>query len=171
MNGEVRRQRLLKLLVESDTPLSGAYLASRLEVSRQVIVQDIAVLRAGGHQILSTVKGYIVQKDAQVKRVVKVSHTDRQLRDELETIVDLGGVVLDVFVRHKVYGKIQADLNIRSRRDAEGFAGRIESGASQPLKHITSDFHYHTIGADSEQTLDLIEKALFERGYLVLTDK
>ena len=62
MNGEVRRQRLLKLLVESDTPLSGAYLASRLEVSRQVIVQDIAVLRAGGHQILSTVKDILSKK-------------------------------------------------------------------------------------------------------------
>ena len=99
-------------------------------------------------------------------RVVKTFHTDDEISDELNTIVDLGGIAVDVFVRHKVYGLLKAELNISSRRDVRKFMQEIKSGKSSPLKDVTSGYHYHTISADSEETLDLIEQELKEKGYL-----
>lgn len=167
MNGEKRRDRLLEILDRQQGPVSGAELSAQLGVSRQVIVQDIALLRAAGQEILSTTKGYVYGKPMQRTKVLKVSHTDEQMEEELNTVVDLGGTVIDVFVKHKVYGEIRAELNLRSRRDVTGFMERIKSGASQPLKHITSDFHYHTISAESEEVLALIEETLREKGFLL----
>lgn len=100
-------------------------------------------------------------------RIYKVSHTDEEMEDELNTIVDMGGKVIDVFINHKVYGRIRAELNIDSRRQVEEFLETIYSGKSSPLKNITSNYHYHTIEADSEKTFELIEKALKEKNYLV----
>ena len=92
--------------------------------------------------------------------------SDEDMEDELNTIVDLGGVALDVFVRHRVYGCLRAELNVSSRRDVKKFLEEIHSGKSTPLKDVTSGYHYHTISADSEDTLDLIEQELNNKGYL-----
>jgi transcriptional regulator of NAD metabolism len=89
------------------------------------------------------------------------------MEDELTTIVDIGGTVVDVFVWHKVYGKVQGDLGIDSRRRVEQFMEGIRSGKSSPLMNITSGYHYHTVRAADEATLDLVEQALAEKGYLV----
>lgn len=167
MQGSQRRQQLIDALRQSRTPLSGTALSQRFGVSRQVIVQDIAVLRAAGHEILSTHRGYVLHAPQSVTRVFKVLHSDAQIADELHTIVDLGGCVLDVYVRHRAYGQLTAPLSIRSRRNVSELLHAIESGASHPLKNVTSGYHYHTVEADSEQTLDLIEQALREKGYLV----
>ena len=59
--GGKRRDGILSLLEESDTPLSGTELAHRFKVSRQVIVQDIALLRAEDKKILSTYRGYVLE--------------------------------------------------------------------------------------------------------------
>ena len=56
MSAEVRRERIIGLLKASDLPLSGTELAKQCQISRQIIVQDIARLRASGYQILSTTK-------------------------------------------------------------------------------------------------------------------
>ena len=97
----------------------------------------------------------------------KMCNTDEQTEDELNTIVYYGGVVENDFVNHKVYGRVQVDLNIRTNRDVKEFIERIRSGKSTPLKNITSDYHYHTVSADSEETLDMIEQALQEKNYLI----
>ena len=99
-------------------------------------------------------------------RVFKVIHTDEQVRDELETIVDLGGTVEDVFIYHRVYGVIRGKLGLSSRRDIERYMEKISGGSSHLLKNTTSGYHYHTVTADNSQTLDLIQKALGEKGYL-----
>ena len=143
--------------------MSGALLAGKCEVSRQVIVQDIAALREEGYGIISTNRGYLLQ----VQRVFQVCHSDQQIEDELKLIVDLGGIVVDVFVRHEVYGRIWAELNVNSPRRAETFCREIREGKSSPLKNITSGVHFHTVSAASEETLDQIRQALAERGYLM----
>ena len=104
------------------------------------------------------------------RRVYKVQHTDDQLEDELCAIVDLGGLVKNVMINHRVYGHIEAELNVGSRRKVAEFMDDIHNGKSSPLKNITSDYHYHTVIADREETLDLIEDMLRERGYLVKAD-
>lgn len=166
MTGSERRQDLLKLLSETKLPISGTALAKQFSVSRQVIVQDMALLRAQGHDVLSTNRGYLIQTPLRVSRIFKVFHNSDQIADELCTIVDLGGTAQDVFVHHKIYGKIQAPLNIASRRDVQLFLGELQSGKSTPLKDVTSGYHYHTVTADSDDTLDLIQQELKTKGYL-----
>lgn len=171
MNGTQRRDKIMQLLTDSHAPLSGTHLAKELRVSRQVIVQDIALLRANGEDIVSTNRGYILMKSRLVSRVFKVHHTDDQVFDELSLIVDCGAQVKDVFVYHKVYGTVQANLNIRSREDVKKFIREIESGQSRLLKNVTSGYHYHTVTAENDQTLDLVQERLAEAGYLAkLTD-
>lgn len=171
MNGEQRRQAILTALKNEKSPLSGGHLAKKFQVSRQVIVQDIALLRAANYDIFSTNKGYLLNEMSGITKVFKVSHTDDQIEEELNTIVDLGGEIVDVFVYHKVYGKIQGSLFIQSRRNIKEFMEGIHSGKSSPLKNITSNYHYHTIKADSAETLHLIEHTLKEKGFLLPMDE
>lgn len=166
MNAVERRQEIVRLITTNDEPLSGSMLAKKLDVSRQVIVQDIALLKASGYEILSTNKGYVLNDSAAHTRVFKVHHTNDQTEDELTTIVDIGGTVVDVFVWHRVYGKIEAKLNVASRRNVKQCIDGLVSGKSSALMNITSGYHYHTVKADSEETLDLIEKALAKKNYL-----
>lgn len=166
MNGEERRQQILQILTESNVPVAGVALAKKLDVSRQVIVQDIALLRANGTAIFSTNKGYLIQESKEYTRVFKVFHSEKEVKEELSMIVDHGGRVKDVFVYHKVYGVLRADMDIRSRLDIDQYLEEISTGKSQLLMNVTSGYHYHTIEADSEERLDRIQEVLQERGFL-----
>ena len=167
MIADERRNIILNIISNSEKPISGSELADKLSVSRQIIVQDIALLKAAGHKIISTNKGYVLNDENSCQRVFKTYHTTEQTKDELTAIIDLGGTVVNVFVWHRVYGKVQANLNISSRRNVLQCIEGLESGKSKPLMNITSGYHYHTVKADSEETLDLIEKALDKLGFLV----
>ena len=160
MKGEERRTKLLDILSSSNSPVSGGTLSKKLEVSRQIIVQDISLLRANGATIFSTNKGYLLQEDRKYSRVFKVYHTDDQVEEELSTIVDAGGQIRDVFVYHKVYGVLKADMGIKSRRDIRAYMEEISTGKSSLLKNVTSGYHYHTIDAESEEILDAIQDVL-----------
>lgn len=163
-----RRKILLSMLQQSQAPISGSALGKQTGVSRQVVVQDVAILRTEGYPILSTTKGYYLDRTEQSGsvRILKVCHTDEQVEDELNSIVDLGGTVQNVMVNHRAYGKMTAALNIKSRRDVRVFVDNIRSGKSTPLLNVTSGYHFHTIGADSEAILDEIEEMLRRKGYL-----
>lgn len=161
-----RREQILKILKDSDKPVAGTDLAKRLHVSRQVIVQDMALIRANGMDVMSTNRGYVIHEGKGASRVFKVVHTDEQVEEELNLFVDLGGKVEDVFVYHKVYGVIKADMNIKSRLDVKKYMEGILSGNSTNLKNLTSNYHYHTITAEDEQTLNLIQEELNKRGFL-----
>lgn len=167
MTGEVRRSGIIEKIKKSGGPVAGGELARLYGVSRQVIVQDIALLRAAGYGILSTNRGYYMNEKPKASRIFKVSHTDEEIKEELYTIVDLGGVVADVFINHRVYGRIQAELGIHSRKKAAEFLDDINSGKSSPLKNITSNYHYHTILADTEADLDIIGEELQKKGFLI----
>lgn len=167
MHGEQRRELLLQMIQTTKVPISGTALAEKLGVSRQIVVQDIALIRAQGHQILSTNRGYKIEAPAKYSRVFKVSHTDEQIEEELNAIVDLGADVEDVYVNHKIYGRIHAPMNISSRRQVSLFLDDLRSGKSTPLKNITSSYHYHTISASSEEILTLVEQMLRDKGFLV----
>ena len=166
MSGQERREQIVHLLSTRDKALSGSFLASQLDVSRQVIVQDIALLRANGMNILSTNRGYILYQPKECSRVFKEHHSDAETEEELFLIVDYGGTVKDVFVYHRVYGTVRAEMNIRSRRDVSRFLEDIRSGKSSLLKNITSGYHYHTVTAASEEVLDQIQEMLQEKGFL-----
>ena len=153
MTGLERRAEMIEQIQRSAVPLSGKSLAETYGVSRQVIVQDIALIRAAGYHVISTNRGYVLEQPVHAVRVFKVNHTDEQLEEELCSIVDLGGCVENVMVNHRVYGQIEANLQVNSRRKAGEFMEDI--------------YHYHKVSADSEKTLDLIEKTLKEKGFLI----
>ena len=165
-----RRKAIVNLLSASKTPISGGELSKQFNVSRQIIVQDITVLKGLGYEIFSTHHGYVLQKSPLVERVFKLKHTTEQTEDELNSIVDLGGTVVDVFVWHKVYGKISATLNIFSRLHVKQFLEGVRTGKSTELMNITGGYHYHTVRAESESILDKIGEVLMKKGYIALGD-
>lgn len=171
IHGENRRTQILQLLQAQGAPLSGTALAKTFGVSRQVIVQDIALMRAENHPILSTNKGYLYrqagQESCQPKRVFYIKHATDQVLEEFLTVTELGGKVLDVAVEHELYGYIQVDLLIETPQDAREFARKLDNCRDNPLKVLTDDCHYHTVTAPSEKLLDLIERELAEKGFLL----
>lgn len=168
MNAEHRRQKIMELLQQAEAPLSGSALARTLGVSRQIVVQDMALLRARtGVEVISTYQGYVLmQKPVSCSRVFKVRHSADRTQEELQEIVDLSGKVEDVFVYHRVYGVVRGQLGIASRKDVRAFMQRLAESSSAPLMQITDDFHYHTVTAEDEQTLDMIEARLRELKFL-----
>ena len=166
MSGEERRGKIIQALKNSDKAVSATTLAKEFDVSRQVIVQDVALLRANGKNIFSTNQGYLIQEDEETTRVFKVQHEDDEVEKELTTIVDLGGTVEDVFVYHKVYGVLRAEMNIKSRMDIRNYMEEIRSEKSSLLKNVTSGYHYHTVRAERVEILDMIQEELQKKGLL-----
>jgi len=169
LDNGTRRKRIKEIIDHRTEPISGSDLARDLNVSRQVIVQDIAFLRASGESILSTGRGYLpggISHDG-FSRVVYVRHNAEEIQDELYTIVDFGGRIQDVFVIHPVYGKISAELSVRNRKDADRFLEDIHNNKTKPLLELTGAVHAHTITAESQDVLDAIVDALKSRGYIL----
>ena len=125
-------------------------------------------MRAVDKNIISTNKGYMFFEphEAMCRRIFMVKHTDEQMRDELNSIVDNGGQVLDVIIEHDVYGPITVDLQLSTRHDVDEFMERI-MGNARPLKYLNDGVHYHTVEAESEKALDRIENVLKQKGYLI----
>lgn len=167
MRADERRKEIAAYMMSEQKAISGGQLSGQFGVSRQIIVQDISALKAAGYDIISTHSGYIMQSTPLVERVFKVFHTKEQTEDELNTIVDFGGTVSDVFVWHKVYGRVSAKLNISSRHHISLFLEGVRTGKSSELMNITGGYHYHTVSADSEEILDKIETALKSSNYIV----
>lgn len=169
MNGEGRRTKIIEILQSREEAVSGAELAKMLNVSRQVIVQDIALLRAVNRNIISTTKGYVlyVKEVQKVNRCFLVKHSDDEIEDELCTIVDNGGKVMDVIVMHDIYGEISTGLIIKNRQEVYDFVEKLKSHKTISLKDLTGGVHLHTVEADSEAVLDSIEKKLREKKYLI----
>lgn len=166
MRGSERRDKIIEMLRTSKTPVAGKDLAVLFDVSRQVIVQDIALLRANQFDIMSTNRGYILNESHTVSRVFKVHHTDEQTEEELNLIVDFGGTVEDVFIYHRNYGTVKGNMNISSRKDVKEFIENLKNGKSTYLKNATSGYHYHTVSAPTEPILDLIYAQLESHGFL-----
>lgn len=167
MNISERRSEIIKILREATSPIAAKYLAARFHVSRQVIVQDLAVIRAATPGIISTNRGYVLQQDTSFSREFKVRHNESQVEDELNLFVDYGGHVKNVSISHRVYGRITAEMDIRSRQDVQEFIQAMKDSQSTLLGNATSGYHYHLVEASSEKRLDLMEEKLQKAGYLV----
>ncbi|MBQ9748338.1 MAG: transcription repressor NadR [Clostridia bacterium] len=166
MNGEMRRTEIINRLSGASKPISASVLAEAFGVSRQVIVQDIALLRAAGYAVTSMARGYVLRESVSFTRVFKVRHDDADVERELHLIVDAGGTVEDIFVYHKAYGTVRAPMGIKNRLQVQRFLADIASGQSSLLKNVTAGYHYHTVTAEKRETLDIIETSLRENGFL-----
>ena len=170
MKAAERRKAIVARLMSEKEAIPGNALSEEFHVSRQIIVQDIALMRAENNGILSTNKGYLLRssktENTQPKRVFYVKHATEVVLDEFMTVLDLGGKILDVAVEHELYGQINVDLLIETKADALDFHNKMMGCANQPLKVLTGGCHYHTVSAPSEKLLDLIEAELLHKGYL-----
>lgn len=152
-------------------PLTGGELAQRMGVSRQVIVQDIALLRTGGASIFATPEGYVMPSatpQAAARCVIAAQHsTNERMRRELELVVEMGGTVVDVSIEHAVYGEISAPLMLRSKMGVDVFMAHFESGETAPISALTGGVHLHTLEAPGPETMERILQKLAQEGFLV----
>jgi uncharacterized protein len=170
VDSERRRQALLSLLHQRGEPVTGSELASRFQVSRQAIVQDIAILRASGSQILATPQGYLIPRASQGNccyAVVTCTHDRHRIEEELSIVVDLGGKALDVIVEHPIYGELRGSLMIASRRDLGLFLDKLRETEANPLSFLTGGIHMHTLEAPDAAVMAEITAALRRAGFLV----
>jgi len=170
MDSELRRERILSTIKLQAAPISASALAKSLNVSRQVIVGDVALLRAGGNEIVATARGYVIPELKETNRYVsKVAcrHTAADTKSELYAIVDLGATVADVIVEHELYGEIAGGLNLSSRADVDEFMKKAESSNSKLLSELTQEVHLHTIFCRDRAHFDKVYEALSASGYIV----
>lgn len=166
MNAADRRQQILQRLEKADSPVSATALASLLSVSRQVIVGDIALLRASGAPIAATPRGYVLTRPSGVLGQVVTCHSGEDIEKELNLLVDLGCVVEDVSVEHPVYGQLTGRLQLSCRADVIAFVEKSRSAAAMPLSALTEGIHTHGLRCPDEQTLEKARQALREAGFL-----
>lgn len=168
MNSKKRRDSIRELLRKANEPLKGQSLAEMLSVTRQVIVKDIAIIRAEGLNVIATPEGYMIPNDntSRVKKVIAVNHQRNMMEDELKTIVKYGGTIEDVIVEHPLYGEIKGMLMIKNLFDLERFIEKFDDYGAEPLSTLTNGIHLHTISADNLEIMNKIVSELSSKGYL-----
>lgn len=167
MMASERRKCILRELENAQIPMNASRIAKKLGVSRQVIVGDIALLRASGEDIIATPRGYIYEKIKNVYYTIACVHDSKDTLEELYLIVDQGCFIRDVIVEHQVYGQIVGELHIHSRRDADEFMKNLIDSKQEPLSRLTGKIHLHTIECPSEQHFTDLKKEMSRRGFLV----
>lgn len=169
MSSKDRRKLIEELLIKRAEPQKGNNLAVELGVTRQVIVKDIAILRAEGINIIATPEGYMMPKESnlKIKRVIAVSHKPDEIEDELTCIVKFGGKVEDVIIEHPLYGEIRGMLMLKNLYDVQSFMQKCKEYKAEPLSALTRGVHIHTIEAENEETIERILNELKTRGYLI----
>ena len=174
MNSSERRMKILERLRTDEKPIKGSSLANMFEVSRQVIVQDVALLRAQGEEIIATPQGYILPKPEIInkirKTIVSKHRGNESMRDELQIMIDYGARVLDVIVEHPIYGEIKGLLDISNKQDLEEFMTNISAHNAEPLSSLTEGVHIHTIEIASEKNFEMMKQELIQKGYLIYED-
>lgn len=170
MDANKRRNNIIDILNKDKEAIKGADIAKKFNVSRQVIVQDIAILRAKGSDIIATPNGYIILNNESlgIRRTIVSQHQyNKDIEEELNIIVDLGGKILDVIVEHPIYGEIKGQLMISSRMDVSEFIKKVKENNAEPLSTLTDGVHIHTIEVPSEEIFEKIEYQLKIKKYLV----
>ncbi len=155
-----RKNEILEILKRAKAPIKGKELAEKFGVSRQIIVSDISQLREEGYRIVSTRDGYILDTGGKVRRIIAVKHSSEEIYDELKTIVENGGKVIDVIVEHPLYGEITGRIDVSTIDDVEKFMTLLKISNTKPLLEISGGIHLHTIEAPDEKTMEKILNAI-----------
>ena len=173
IDADLRRKLILDNIKHENMPISATALAKKLNVSRQVIVGDVALLRAQGHEIIATARGYISPHFGETNQYVgKIicRHSLEDMVDELYAIVDLGAVVVNVIVEHELYGEITGNLNLSCRRDVDDFISKVDSSEVKLLSELTMGVHTHTVSCRNREQFEKVCNALAVKGMLLSTE-
>ena len=168
-SGEERRHRIYAWMQQHPTPIRGSELAERFRVSRQCLVQDIAILRAAGTEIVATPRGYRLPDSSgrAYRETLACSHPAECTQEELQILVDHGVKVLDVIVEHPIYGELRGALMLESRSDVEDFMNRVRLQKATLLSALTRGVHLHTVEANRKDQIARAKSKLRERGFLL----
>ena len=168
MDAQERRQAIAQRLAQAEGPVSAAALAREFSVSRQIIVGDVALLRAGGMDIAATPRGYVLPRESGgLVRTLACRHTGEQMEEELNAIVDQGCTVIDVIVDHPIYGQLTGPLQLSSRYDVSQFVARCRKESAVPLSLLTEGIHLHTVSCPDEEAFHRVRAALKAQGVLL----
>ena len=169
MKADERRNGIIKMLIRERGAIKGTTLAETFNVTRQIIVKDIAILRAKGNNIIATPDGYMVNYDnsSRIKSIIAVSHSNEDVIKELEIVVKYGGIIEDVIVEHPLYGEIKGILMIKNLNDLNKFKNSLKEINAKPLSALTNGVHLHTISADSVENMELIKDELKENNFIL----
>ena len=169
MDSNQRREKVLATIKSKKQPIKGTDLAKLYDVSRQIIVQDIAILRAAGENILATPQGYLCpfSSSSTIKKTIACHHRSHEIFDELAIMIDNGAKVIDVTVDHPIYGELKAMLMLNSRKDLMDFISSFEEFGAEPLSSLTNGVHIHTIEVEDEKTYEDIILKLKIEGFLI----
>ena len=168
MDAQERRQAIAQRLAQAEGPVSAAALAREFSVSRQIIVGDVALLRAGGMDIAATPRGYVLPRESGgLVRTLACRHTGEQMEEELNAIVDQGCTVIDVIVDHPIYGQLTGPLQLSSRYDVGQFVARCRKESAVPLSLLTEGIHLHTVSCPDEEAFHRVRAALKAQGVLL----
>ena len=168
MDNHARRNKILEIIKNSESPVSATSLSKEMGVSRQIIVGDVALIRAEGHEIISTPRGYVAASaEKSVRRRNAVNHSAAETQTELYILVDEGCTVEDVIVEHPIYGQLIGELRISSRYDVDEFIRISKEENATPLSALTEGIHLHTVSANSDEQIDRAIEKLKEQGILL----
>lgn len=167
IDGDRRKAEILTALQQTEKPISATSFAKKFGVSRQIVVGDVALLRAAGENIIATARGYLLDRESE-KRISKIAvqHAPEQTEEELRTIIEQGGEVIDVIVEHPLYGELVGGLHLTSQQDVDGFMKKADSLKATLLSELTAGIHLHTIAYEALEDLEKIKHALSEKGIL-----
>ncbi|EOL44619.1 transcription repressor NadR [Enterococcus caccae] len=169
MDGVKRREVILLELETAEKPISASRFAKKFKVSRQIVVGDVALLRAAGYEIIATARGYLLERDKDrqgIIRKIACQHLPEQTAAELRTIVSLGGEIIDVVVEHPIYGELTGGLHIRTEKEVEEFVTNYEKSSASLLSELTAGVHLHTIRCENETAFQKIKETLASKGIL-----
>ena len=166
---ERRREGILAWIRSHGQPIRGGELAKRFRVSRQCLVQDVAILRAGGEQIEATPRGYRLPANAKRghRAILACKHPPERTQEELNILMDHGVKVLDVIVEHPIYGELRGSLMLESRADVQDFLAQVSSSHAMLLSALTGGVHLHTVEAAKPESISRAKAVLRERGILL----
>jgi len=168
MNSIDRRENIIKLLLESNEPIKGSVIAKKYSVTRQVIVKDIAILRAKGKNIIATPDGYMINKNEnKVKAIIAVTHNEEEMFNEMSIVIKYGGTIEDVIVEHPLYGQMAGMLMIKNYNELNKFVEKYQEQRARLLSVLTNGVHLHTISAENEHDINLIISELKKRNFIV----
>jgi transcriptional regulator of NAD metabolism len=170
--GADRRRKLWERIQNHKGVIAGSELARQFGISRQSLVQDVAILRASGKEILSTPQGYrlatLPAALPKVHRAVLASqHAPERTEEELHILVDNGVKVLDVIVEHPLYGELRGALMLSSRADVADFMKRWRGTKTTLLSSLTRGVHLHTVEAAKQESIERAKAELHARGLLL----
>lgn len=168
MNSVERRDEIVNILHEAKVPIKGTEIAEKYNVTRQVIVRDIAILRAKGIDIMATPDGYILNRDNnKIRKIIAVNHNESEMFDEMSIIVKYGGIIEDVIVEHPLYGEIKGMLMVKNLNELNKFIDKYKNQKAHLLSVLTNGVHLHTIAADTNEDMEAIIQELKDKNFIV----